>query len=257
MKSNLTFMFLSSYVVTVYAWKEDVRERRMKTKTVMITGASKGIGASLALGCARRGYNLALTYCEGKKRAEGVVKECQELGSPTVNMYWMDAKLSTTLPSILDEVVAEMGLLDVLVNNAGIIVKKKIEDHSAKEILDLHLINSVAPQVLMSHAIATHAVRDLIINIGSDVGSLDMARDDMPVYCSAKASVIHVTFAVSRGVDTPRIVCISPDKTGTDMNDGQGRPIEQTAEVILEAIEGRILISPGQNLATTEVLNVK
>ena len=89
------------------------------TKSALVTGASRGIGRSIALQLAEDGFNVAVNYAGNKEKAEAVVKEIKEKG---VESFAIQANVAEgdQVKAMIKEVVNQFGSLDVLVNNAGI-----------------------------------------------------------------------------------------------------------------------------------------
>ena len=89
------------------------------TKSALVTGASRGIGRSIALQLAEDGFNVAVNYAGNKEKAEAVVKEIKEKG---VESFAIQANVAEgdQVKVMIKEVVNQFGSLDVLVNNAGI-----------------------------------------------------------------------------------------------------------------------------------------
>jgi NAD(P)-dependent dehydrogenase (short-subunit alcohol dehydrogenase family) len=92
---------------------------RLKEKTVLITGASKGIGRALALGMAREGADLILNYNSDRQGAEAVAGQIRELGRRALVVKANIGKVSQ-IRQMLDKARKSFPRLDVLVNNAGI-----------------------------------------------------------------------------------------------------------------------------------------
>ena len=89
------------------------------TKSALVTGASRGIGRSIALQLAEEGYNVAVNYAGSKEKAEAVVEEIKAKG---VDSFAIQANVADAdeVKAMIKEVVSQFGSLDVLVNNAGI-----------------------------------------------------------------------------------------------------------------------------------------
>jgi len=88
-------------------------------KTILVTGAGRGIGRSLALHFARKGANLALLDTNGEEVADSCVR-CTEAGA-AARSYVADAANEDSVVGALDQVTADFGRLDGLINNAGIV----------------------------------------------------------------------------------------------------------------------------------------
>ena len=86
---------------------------------LLVTGASRGIGRSIALQLAEEGYNVAVNYAGSKDKAEAVVEEIKAKG---VDSFAIQANVANgdEVKAMIKEVVSQFGSVDVLVNNAGI-----------------------------------------------------------------------------------------------------------------------------------------
>ena len=93
-------------------------------KSVLVTGASIGIGRETALRFAAAGCRVALTYLEHDAEAEQVAQRCLGLGAPAVIAASLELSDEDSIRSVLERVIDEFGAPDVLVNNAGLIAWK-------------------------------------------------------------------------------------------------------------------------------------
>ncbi|MGN0588297.1 MAG: SDR family NAD(P)-dependent oxidoreductase, partial [Ruminiclostridium sp.] len=92
----------------------------MSEKVALVTGASRGIGKSCALALAERGYDIAVNYNSNDAAANETVELIEKLGRKAVAVKADTADL-TAVKAMFRQVVTELGGLDVLVNNAGIV----------------------------------------------------------------------------------------------------------------------------------------
>ena len=91
----------------------------LEGKTVLVTGASAGIGRAVAIGCARHGADVALNFARDVAGAESAVAEIKALGRKAVAIQG-DVADPDTARDFIDKAVAALGRVDVFVNNAGI-----------------------------------------------------------------------------------------------------------------------------------------
>ena len=89
------------------------------SKTVLITGASRGIGAETARRFAREGYAVGVNYCHSQPRAEELVRELEAMGVPA-KAYRADVSDRTQVDRMVADFLQDFGKIDVLVCNAGI-----------------------------------------------------------------------------------------------------------------------------------------
>ncbi|MDG1176360.1 MAG: SDR family NAD(P)-dependent oxidoreductase, partial [Flavobacteriales bacterium] len=91
----------------------------LENKLVLITGASKGIGKGIAIKCAEQGANIAFTYLSSPDKAKEVENELNAMGIKAKG-YQSDASDFDAAQKLAEDVMAEFGQIDALVNNAGI-----------------------------------------------------------------------------------------------------------------------------------------
>ena len=102
-------------------------------KTVLITGASGGIGSAIAVAFAQNGYDVALNYNKNEAKAKklaGILRETYGVNAAAVGA---DVSDRTAVNSMFDEIDRLFGNLDVLINNAGIAQQKLFTDISSDE----------------------------------------------------------------------------------------------------------------------------
>ena len=135
------------------------------TKSALVTGASRGIGRSIALQLAEDGFNVAVNYAGNKEKAEAVVKEIKEKG---VESFAIQANVAEgdQVKVMIKEVVNQFGSLDVLVNNAGITkdnLLMRMKEQEWDDVINTNLkgtfncIQKATPQ-LASRGITVNAV---------------------------------------------------------------------------------------------------
>ena len=102
-------------------------------KVSLVTGASRGIGAAVAVRLAELGSDVAITYAQSKERADEVVDKITAHGRRGLAIR-ADSAAADEVVAAVGHVVDEFGLLDVLVNNAGVFPFGPIEDVSLDEV---------------------------------------------------------------------------------------------------------------------------
>jgi len=111
-------------------------------KTVLITGASRGIGRELALAFGKAGYAVGVNCHKEKAKAEAVVQEIFEAGNKEAEVFVCDVRDSIKVRQMVDAVVVRWGHLDVLINNAGITRDRtilKMNNGEWNEVIDVNL----------------------------------------------------------------------------------------------------------------------
>lgn len=187
-------------------------------KRALVTGASRGIGAAIALALADKGADVAITYERSADRAAEVVRTIEAKGRRAVAIQ-ADSADPVAVKRSVDTAVAELGGLDILVNNAGIARAGAVEDMDIADIDALLNIN-VRAVVLASQAAIPHLTHGgRIISIGSCVGER-VPITGVTVYSMTKSALVAFTRGLARELG-PRDVTVNlvqPGATDTDMN---------------------------------------
>ncbi|HCY1666250.1 TPA: 3-oxoacyl-[acyl-carrier-protein] reductase [Staphylococcus aureus] len=190
------------------------------TKSALVTGASRGIGRSIALQLAEEGYNVAVNYAGSKEKAEAVVEEIKAKG---VDSFAIQANVADAdeVKAMIKEVVSQFGTLDVLVNNAGITrdnLLMRMKEQEWDDVIDTNLkgvfncIQKATPQMLRQRSGA-------IINLSSVVGAV--GNPGQANYVATKAGVIGLTKSAARELASRGITvnAVAPGFIVSDMTD--------------------------------------
>ncbi len=189
-------------------------------KTVLITGASRGIGRETAKRFAEKGYNVAINYNESESAAIGL---CAEIKSMKGNAEIFKADISdpVQVEKMVRAVTDLYGKIDILVNNAGIAPKQGLftdfSDVEMRKVFDINVFGmmncarAVAPQMIRARS-------GRIVNLSSIWGICGGSCEVL--YSSAKAAVIGFTKALSKELAPSgiNVNCVAPGLIDTDMN---------------------------------------
>jgi NAD(P)-dependent dehydrogenase (short-subunit alcohol dehydrogenase family) len=139
----------------------------MQGKRVLVTGAGTGIGRGIALGFAQAGATVAVHYSQSAAGAEAVVKEIRDAGGTTA-AFKADFAQVEPLRQLAREVVAFLGGLDVLVNNAGITMTRPFDQVNVEQFDLLYQVNVRAPFFLTQAVLPElEKSRGTVVNISS------------------------------------------------------------------------------------------
>jgi NAD(P)-dependent dehydrogenase (short-subunit alcohol dehydrogenase family) len=183
----------------------------LESKTVLVTGASKGVGKGIALEMARCGCNVVVNYHSDRRGAEAVAAEIAGLGR-TARIVQADVGKAADVERMFGEVLAHFPRLDVLVNNAGMQVFKpllELEENEWDRVIDTNLKGCF---LCTQHA-GRH-MRDVgggrIINIGS--GCNKVPFPNLVSYTASKGGIEMFTkvAAVELGPHAITVNCVAP-----------------------------------------------
>lgn len=163
----------------------------LKGKTALVTGASKGLGKALAKALAKAGADLALCArnLEDLNQAKA---EMDKLGG-RVRVFPMDVLNKSTIQKAVDSAVQEFGGIDILINNAGINIRKPVLELKEEE-WDQVLNTNLKGYFLVAQAVVPDMIRrkkGKVINMASILGLVGL--ENQSPYASSKGGVIQLT----------------------------------------------------------------
>lgn len=191
-------------------------------KTALVTGASRGIGATTVRTLAARGAAVAFTYGSSHDSAEALVKEITAEGGRAVAIQ-ADAADAKASAEAVDKAVEELGGLDILVNNVGRGAMGPFEDMPLDDLDHLLAVN-VRSVVVTSQAAAKHLREGgRIITVGSAVSN-KTPGPGMTMYTMTKSALVGFTKGMARDLGARGVTAnlIQPGAVDTDMNPADG-----------------------------------
>ena len=194
--------------------------KMLEGKTVLITGASRGIGKGIAEVCAAQGANIAFTYLSSEQKANDLAKHLSNNSNKVIGYKSNAAKFDES-EKLATEVIAEFGGIDVLVNNAGItrdnLLMRMTED-AWDEVMEINL-KSVFNLTKAVQRTMLKKRSGSIINITSIVGVRGNAGQSN--YAASKAGIIGFTKSIAIELGSRNIRCnaIAPGFIETEMTE--------------------------------------
>jgi len=217
----------------------------MDAGTVLVTGASRGIGLALAKELASRGW-LVLAGARHPAAAHGLQAAAREAGPGTIDILTMDVRSDESVRGAVEEATAKVRALDVLVNNAGVFPEEgnepldKLPLDCFEEAFAVNVVG-VARVTRLLLPLLTRAKHPRVINISSLAGSI-AAKEDSRHYCysASKAALNMLTRAMAaelrpRGVT---VVAVTPGWVQTEMGGPQAPlTVEESARSLAGTID--------------------
>lgn len=208
-------------------------------KTVIVTGASRGIGACIAKEFAKNGYNVVLNYFKSEEKAKEVSKEIESLGA-RVLLSKADVSDPAQVQAMVEEAIKVFGNVDVLVNNAGISISGLLIDMTNEQIQNLVSTNLVS-QIVCAREVSKHMIgcqSGRIVNVSSIWGVVGGSNET--VYSATKAGIIGFTKALAKelGLSNITVNAVAPGAIETDMM--KGYDAETKNQIAEETTLGRI-----------------
>jgi len=200
----------------------------LQNKVALITGATRGIGRGIALNFAKNGANIAFTYVSSEEKAKAFEAELSALGIKAKG-YKSDAGDFKAADDLVNNVVAEFGTIDVLVNNAGITrdtLLMRMSEQQWDEVMNANL-KSVFNLTKAVQRPMLKAKKGSIINMSSVVGVKGNAGQSN--YAASKAGIIGFTksVALELGSRNIRSNAIAPGFIETEMTGALDEKIVQ------------------------------
>lgn len=168
-------------------------------RVALVTGASRGIGAAIAIALGREGAAVGVNYHTSEARAAAVVSTIQAAGGNALAVR-ADVRDGAAVRGMVDGMLAAFGRLDLLVNNAGILNDAPLHEMS-EETWDEMMATNLRPVFLCSRAVLPHMLErgsGKIINVSSLLAQKGMAGRTH--YAAAKGGVLAFTRALAREV---------------------------------------------------------
>ena len=201
----------------------------------LITGSTRGIGHEVARQLASRGYRVIVTGRE----ADAASRAAAKIGARAVP-HVLDTSDARSIDTLVRFIEREIGGLDVLVNNAAILLDegKSIVDVEARELEETWRVNTLGPFLLTKRLapLLRKSGHGRVVNVSSGAGQLSSMSSYAPSYSTSKAALnaITILFANALRADGVLVNCADPGWVRTDMG-GRAAPrsVGQGADTIV------------------------
>ena len=195
-------------------------DEKMNKKTVLITGASSGLGTSLVHKYASNNYNVIMTYLTHDKEAQNIKKELEKKYNIKVLTIKCDLSNESDINNLFNESIKGFNHIDVLINNAGIAKDSDINDKTKEDFMHILDVNLVGP-FLLTRLVANHMYENKsgkVINIASNNG-IDSYYEYSLDYDASKSALINMTHNLANHyAPYININCVCPGWINTNMN---------------------------------------
>ena len=202
----------------------------MTHPVILITGGSRGIGAATAILAAKRGYDVAFTYQSNATAANEVAEKIRSTGRKAL-MLQADVSVEADVLSVFKQVDAQLGRIDALVNNAGILEKiMRLEQMDAarwQRVLGVNVIGSFlcAKEAVLRMSTRHGGKGGGIVNVSSVAARIGSPNEFVD-YAAAKGAVDSMTIGLAKEVATEniRVNAVRPGLIYTEIHASAGEP---------------------------------
>jgi 3-oxoacyl-[acyl-carrier protein] reductase len=235
-------------------------------RIALVTGGSRGIGRAIAKRLAAEGCRVAVNYRVERERAEAVVREIEQAGGEAMAVQ-ADVGEEGAAGEMVRRVGAAMGVVEILVNNAGVLARGDLSDFDYRQMEPMRRVN-VDGLVAVTRAVAPGMKErgwGRIINLTS-VAALGTSMAGTTFYAATKAAVIILTkrFALELGVAGITVNAIAPGFIVTDMVGGQVNLAAIAEKAMVKRVgqpediahAAAFLASEGASFVTGQILTV-
>lgn len=222
----------------------------MDNKVICITGANTGIGKETAFQFARAGGKIAIAYVRDVDAAQTVAERCTVLGAKDVLIVPLDITSDEQIREAVKIIINRFGKIDMLINNAGVVVWKFLAEQSGAEIESQLRVN-LEGLIKMTKECLPY-VTETIINIASTAGL--RAHENATVYCASKFGVRGFTQALAHELPDKKVFAVNPGPTATEMTNYEGVAPEQVAEIIFKTAKGEYAKESGSDINVSDYL---
>ena len=189
-------------------------------KNVLVPGGTRGIGEAISREFAKKGYDIIINYVNSSEKAQNLKQELEKEYNIKVLPIQADISNEIAIKNMVNTAINEFGKIDVLVNNAGIVIDREFEERTVEDWKKTLHINLIAPFVL-TKLVGKEMMKQesgAIINISSTNG-LNTYYPTSVDYDASKSGMISLTYdSAVQFAPYVRVNCIAPGWVNTEMN---------------------------------------
>lgn len=202
----------------------------LKNKIALITGASRGIGASTAKLFAENGATVIVNYIKNKKAADEVVESITKNNGNAISVK-ADVGNQEEVVSMFKEIEEKYSKLDILVNNAGIVINKPFLERTLEDWNNTFNTNLTSAFLCSQEAVKLMQDQKdcAIVNVSSMRGIIECGRVQNIDYSASKAAMFSFTKTLAKELaPNIRVNAVAPGQTNTDIARGYTKELLDT-----------------------------
>ncbi|MFT5578377.1 MAG: 3-oxoacyl-[acyl-carrier protein] reductase [Paraglaciecola psychrophila] len=190
--------------------------KSLSNKVAIVTGSSRGIGAQIAITLAEAGASVVINYSSNQKPADKIVSEINASGGSAIAIK-ADISSPEEVRLMFDLAISQFGKIDILINNAGSILYKTIQDTTDDDFDKIFSVNVKGTFNTLREAASRLENDGRIINLSSSTTRLMLPT--YGAYCATKGAVEQLTRVFSKEVGARNITVnsISPGPVNTEL----------------------------------------
>lgn len=182
------------------------------TTTAIITGSGRGIGRETAMMLAKKGVNVVVCS-RTQHEIEETVRDIQKVHARVIGVK-CDVGVASDVDMLVNKTVKEFGSIDILINNAAVLLVKRLSDTTEKE-WDQTINSNLKSAFLCCKAVLPHMKKGgTIINVSSGAGKV--GYENLSAYCASKFGMMGLTASLAWETRT-RVMAICPGDVDTTM----------------------------------------
>ncbi|WP_452231034.1 MULTISPECIES: SDR family oxidoreductase [unclassified Lacinutrix] len=188
---------------------------KLENKVVIVTGSSKGIGKEIATLLAKNGAKVVVNHSNSEAEAKAAVDTILKNGGTAISVK-ADVSIKEEVTQLFDQAIAAFGKVDVLINNAGVMISKALKDNTEADFTKQFNVNVKGVFNTLQEASSKLADNGNIINISSS--TVKLMFPTYAIYSASKAAVEQMTRVFSKEIGRGISVnALAPGATETEL----------------------------------------